>query len=246
MHKLLIKLTVIIGLIAVISLPKNANAFGIGIYLPVYGSGSGTFTLVDYDDAKVDYDWEYNGGFGIVLDTKVAKRGLFNYRLNLGMVNTNQTFGDADYSNTLEGFKYYMFDNTFGFGIVQTKIVRVWLGPQLGLAFMSYKDSDDYSDNSWNAVGFTFAPVLGANFNFGRMFTVAMDMGYKFSSFAGTAESTYYDDSYGYDVTDSDSFTQSHKGFFINLSLILRLGDVFDSGVSDYDDDKPNYDEEYY
>lgn len=241
MQKLLIKLVVVIALIAVISLPQNANAFGIGIYLPVYGSGSGTLDFIDYDESEFDYDWDYDGGFGIVLDTKVARRGLFNYRLNLGMANASQKYG-----STLDGFKYYMMDHTFGFGVVQTRVVRVWLGPQIGLALMSYEDNNDYSDNSWNAVGFTFAPVLGANFNFGRMFTVAMDMGYKFSSFAGTAETTYYDSSYGYDVTDSDSFTQSQQGFFINLSLILRIGDVFDGGASDYDEDKPDYDEEYY
>lgn len=238
MQKVIFKLGVVIMLITLFSLPQQGNAFGIGIYIPGYGSSTGTLTQIDYDDNEVEYDLEYGGGFGIVLDTKVARRGLFNYRLNLGMVNASQTYGNEEYSNTLEGFKYYMMDHTFGFGVVQTRVVRVWLGPQIGLDYMSYEDSNDYGDINWNAVGFTFAPVLGANFNFGRVFTAALDMGYKFSSFAGTAETTYTD--------DSESFTQSHNGFFINLSLIMRIGDYFDGGVSDYDDDKPDYDEEYY
>ncbi len=204
--------------IILLALPQNSNAFGIGIFIPAYGSGSGTYTNTN-TDYKTDYDLSYSGGLGIVLDTRVAKKGLFNYRLNLGYYNATHSFGGFD----ADGYKYYSMDHTFGFGIVKTRFLRLWLGPQLRIAYMNRGESYDYGTYNEYGLGFGLAPVLGANFNFGKVFTVALDLGYRFSTYAVTAES---DTDYDY---STDDYTKSGQNFFINLSLIFRMGDYYEA-----------------
>lgn len=233
MQKVLLKLGLVITLFVLLMLPQQGNAFGIGIYVPVFGAGGGTVSEID-SDFDFDYDMNYAGGFGIVLDSKVAKNGLFNYRLNIGLING---------ADDTEDYKYYVIDNTFGFGIVRTRFVRLWLGPQVRLAYMDYSEESSYGTFSVSGVGFGIGPVLGANFNFGPVFTVGLDLGYRISSYVGSTEYEYEEYSYG---SDSADYTQSENIFFVNLSLIFRIGDVFGGSTKVYDDDKPNYDEEYY
>ncbi len=221
MGKRMAVLMVLVMGMMLLTLPQRANAFGIGVFVPVYGTGGGTYTWDD-EGNETDYDLSYSGGFGIVLDTKVAKKGLFNYRLNLGYHKATHTYNDYD----VEDFKYYTMDHSFGFGIVKTRFLRLWMGPQLRLAYMNYEISDDSGTYSQYGLGFGIAPVLGANFNFGKVFTVAMDLGYRFSSYAGTAE---FDGSY-YDTND---FTKSSQTFFVNLSLIFRIGDYYEDDAID-------------
>jgi len=224
----------IVSITVLIFLPKETSAFGIGIYVPIVGSGSGTVTDIDTDD-EFDYDMKYAGGFGIVLDTKVAKDGLFNYRLNLGMIN-----GDED----REDYKYYVMDHSFGFGVLRTRFVRLWIGHQVRLAYMNYSDETSYGNYDVSGIGFGLGPVLGANFNFGPVFTAELDLGYRVSSYAGTAEYEY--DSEYYYESDSADFTQTENVFFVNLSLIFRIADVFGRTSTQPDDEKPDYDQDYY
>jgi len=233
MQKTLFKFGVIFTLIALFSLPQQGNAFGIGIYIPAFGTGSVTYSYTNsYDTYESEYDTRYAGGLGIVLDTRVARNGVFNYRLNLGFYNaTNIYSSDWEY----EDFKFYVMDHSFGFGVVRTRLMRIWIGPQVRLAYHTQPNDD-------SLIGFGLGPVLGANFNFGRVFTVALDLGYRVSAYAGTSES---EDEYGYG-SETETFTRTENLFFINLSVLFRLGDVFERAYDDADDDKPDYDEEYY
>ena len=92
---------------------------------------------------------------------------------------------------------------------------------------MNREESNDYGTYTQYGIGFGIAPVLGANFNFGKVFTVALDLGYRFSSFAGAWE--YDSDSY----YDSNDFTKSSNMFFVNLSLIFRMGDTYEDDAVD-------------
>jgi len=212
------------GLILIVA-PKESNAFGIGIFVPVYGTGSGTYTLSNFD-TQTDYDFDYAGGLGIVLDTRVARNGLFNYRLNLGFYSASQSYSTDEYNTSYDGFKFYIMDHTFGFGIVKTRFMRLWVGPQLRISYMNYELTDTFGTESQYGLGYGLAPVLGANFNFGSVFTVAVDMGYRFGSYAGSWE---YDGSY----YDSSDFTRSENQFFLNLSLIFRIGDSYEADLDE-------------
>jgi hypothetical protein len=218
-------LLLLILLMAVFAI-NEAGAVGIGIQIPVTGSGKTKITynsdfLLSYQaDNEYEFDYKYAGGIGLVLDTRVARKGLFNYRLGLGYENTTYDFIDED-----EAAGIYYLDNSFGFGIVQTKIVRIWLGPQLRLALLGYSREYDRFKLEVAGVGFGIGPVLGANFNFGNFITAALDLGYRSNGFSGTAKATF--DTFDY-LDDESDFTLSQTGFFLNLSVLFRIGDVFE------------------
>jgi len=245
------KFLTVIFFLTLISLPQASHSFGLGIYVP-FGTGSGTFTYADDEyDTEYDFDTKYGGGFGIVLDTKIARDGLFNYRLNLGFINGTNTFEDYNMDIILsrDDYKYYVMDHTFGFGVLRNSWMRLWLGPQIRLAIMNMEEEKetgyDYYTQSISGIGFGLAPVIGANFNFGPVFTAAIEIGYRVNSYAGTWEFDGYTSSSG-SLYLSEDFTTSENMVFINFSLLFRIGDVFESAYDDADDDKPDYDEEYY
>lgn len=225
MQKKVLSILTIMLITVLFALPQQGYGFGMGIYVP-FGTGSGTFTLTDLSDVELNYDGTYAGGFGIVLDTKIARDGLFNYRLNLGVINGSNTYEGGTEQN---GYKYYTLDNSFGFGVVRTSWLRLWIGPQIRIAYMNMEDNSNGYTEKINGVGFGFAPVIGANFNFGPVFTAALDLGFRFSSYAGTWDYEGYNEYSGYYDTWNESFTRSENMFFINFSLLFRMGDNYDN-----------------
>jgi len=209
----LARYTLALVVITLFLVPQSSQATGLGLYLPSWGNGSSTITY-DYDD-EFDRDLSHVG-IGFVLDTRVARQGVFNYRLHLG-------FESADYQR-IEKFSRFAIDNTFGFGVVQSRVLRLWLGPSIRLAYQSY--SDEYSELS--AFGFGLAPVLGMNFNIGNVLSICPEIGFRFTFFEGSESSEYYDSYYGYyDYYDADVRSVDRQ-FFINLAILFRIGDVFD------------------
>jgi hypothetical protein len=156
------------------------------------------------------------------MDTRVARAGVFNYRLNLGYESVDYGF-DND-----EKFSRISLDNTFGFGVLQTRIVRLWLGPQVRLAYMRYYYEYDSGNGSSeiNLVGLGLAPVFGANFNLGSVISICPELGYRFE-FYGGQESYNYDDGF-YSSSDEIDYVSVNREFFIKLSIIFRINDVFD------------------
>jgi len=204
----IVKVISALVLMLIFVFPLETQATGLGIYFPTYGSGTGT---VDRDGFETERDISHFGG-GFVLDTRVADRGVFNYRLQLG-------FESVDYLY-LENFSRLSIDNTFGFGIVRTRVVRVWLGPQIRIAYMGY--SSDPSDI--NTIGFALAPVLGVNINIGDVISLCPALGYRVSGFIGTQS---YNEEYYLYSRENDDWSTSDKEFFVNFSIIFRINDVF-------------------
>jgi len=203
-------LTVVV--ISLFLIPQSSQATGLGLYLPSWGNGSST---INFDSG---YEWEQDIdhiGIGFVLDTRVARRGVFNYRLHLG-------FESAQYGELDNKYSRFALDNTFGFGIVQSSVVRLWFGPQIRLVYQSYSESGSTYDASINAFGIGLAPVLGFNFNLGNVVSICPEIGFRFMFLGGTQE---YDGYYGY---ADEIFDSTERYVFVNLALIFRIGDVFD------------------
>lgn len=199
----------------VIFMPLIAQATGLGIYFPAYGNGKSTITV--FDD-EFENDVSHLGG-GFLLDTKVADRGVFNYRLHLG-------FESVDYDYP-ENFSRFAIDNTFGFGIVKTRVLRLWLGPQIRLAYMAY-DSGELGSGigtytyKINSLGFGLAPILGMNFNIGSVISICPEIGYRATAFVGTQR--FENELIGSEDEDWDT---TEREFFINLSILFRINDEF-------------------
>lgn len=186
------------------------------------------------DNSRVDYKHDLIG-FGFVLDTNVAQDSLFNYRLNLGYEKTEWDLKDAP-SNSLRpislsnGYKLNLdsvvMDNTFGFAVYRDKLWRVWLGPQVRLAFLwgDGEFGDGTHDPSWEYgfFGTGWGGVIGVNYNPGDLFTGSLTTGYRYTKYYGGDKhigSAPFDYTSDYEADESK--------FFIKLEILFRIDDNF-------------------
>jgi hypothetical protein len=195
----------------------SLHATGLGIQIPSIGSGSAHYE-VDWDnDGTTEDDLDISHvGFGFVLDTRVANPGVFNYRLNLNYENAD--LGNEDQWG--DGFSRFAIDNTFGFAVLQSPVVRMWLGPQIRIAYMKFSQDNYYSEV--NSIGFAFAPVLGANFNLGSVVSLCPELGYRFSFYVG---SLTFDEEY---MNEEGTWTMNNNEFFLRFNILFRINDYYD------------------
>ena len=135
-------------------------------------------------------------GGGMVLDTSVARNRVFNYRLNVGYeklkVDTVQEY-------EIDRLESLVVDQDFGSAVYMSDSSRIWFGPELRVLIAH----DEF------AMG--VGPVLGINLHTGKETTVALKLGFLFTSFVpGSAD---YD-------------KESHA--FLNLAILFRAeGDQY-------------------
>lgn len=204
----------------------DSSALGLGIYGgSLFGTAdwkTDTFGIVDPNGTStfdIDADGDLDGfRAGIVLDTAPKQHKIFNYRLNLGASKF-----DADWENIeLDGTSTNLtataemtggsMDHTFGFGVVRTDMVRLWLGPSIRLGYYTGELEDELDIKM---LEFGVAPVVGLNLNFGSLVTIGGTVGYLFSGFAGII-----DDQTGDDV----DLTGTASTAFVNGVLMFRMG----------------------
>ncbi len=196
----------------------KVEAIGLGVY-GTTGSGSGSFKLDESggttDEGDVDVK---QTGFGFVLDTAVAKDKVFNYRLNVGIEEVDLDFKPDDTSQVYpwESDRFVVTQD-FGFAVFKREIVRLWLGPELKLSYETGQEVADPTVEAW-LFGIGVGPVLGANFNFGPVFTLGLKGGYLFEGYAGQMTQSGSDD---------DTLTMSNGNAFLNLSAIFRIKDSY-------------------
>lgn len=197
---------------------QHANAIGVGGYL-TYANANYDWT---YEDALTDYEFDDSSsapkfGAGFILDSCVAKDTLFNDRLNVGYSFYNM---DNDKLPKLKGFDYHVY-NSFGFGIVRNEMIRLWVGPQVGIGMLYGTFDDDSTDEDANFVTFygSLGAVAGINVHLASQFSIGFDAGYRFSSHIGASD-------YGVDGSD---VTGNGGEVFANISFIARFNDSFSS-----------------
>jgi hypothetical protein len=185
---------------------SRANAAGFGFYGTV-GSGSGDFTYEGSPAFDVDTT---HSGVGFVFDSAVARDTLFNYQLNLGY----DKFTLEDPTGDELELSGLMISNAFGFGVVRTEGFRMWLGPEIRLA---WANGSKY-DIDYDLFGLGFGPALGMNFNLPGPVTLAVKVGYQIINYSGEANSAF-----GWSDVDL-----KEKMAYVNLSLMFRSsGDTF-------------------
>ena len=192
----------------------QASAIGLGGYFSV-GSGSGEWDAEDEDDNEWDIETDDTGsGFGFVLDTAVAKDRVFNYRLNIGY--ERKDYEDEN-GNTLE-IDNFVVVNDFGFGVVRTPQIRLWLGPELKITSGS-GEIDNNDDFEVDLVSVGIGPVVGLNVHVGKLVTLGFKTGLLFESIVGKGEDDPRD--YTVDYTGDDTY------FYFNFAIIFRINDVY-------------------
>jgi len=142
-------------------------------------TGFGVYGLLGSGRTEFHEDTDY-AGWGFVYDTAVAKKNVFNYRLNFGYerLRVDSAFGK-------ESFSGYVLDSDFGLGIVRNDSVRLWLGPEVRIAKL---------DTEW---GFGLGPVAGLNLHAGEIVTIIIKAGYRWMSYSDLIYSSM-DESHGF------------------------------------------------
>lgn len=209
--------TASVGLLSLLLAAPPARAVGLGLY-GGGGGGSMTWTIDPDDGSDFDEDADTSHGtFGFVLDTAVSTNSVFNYRLNVGadrFVSEFDDFGPDDWE--LSGI---VIDNAFGFAIVRNRAVRLWVGPQLRIAWYEGHPEGREDDEDIQVAAFGLGPVLGLNLNLGPVVTLALDGGFRWVGYGGE-----WDD----DATDWTADLSGTEGMvFLNASVLFRLGERF-------------------
>jgi len=208
-----------------LALPMSLSAAGMGVYVPVSAGGSGSLTL-DYDsdavaDRDIDIDYKAAAGLGMAYDSNIGRDRLFNYRLGLEVmkrelekVDGSSCSGDCDLGTRIN------IVHTFGFGLLRTQTVRLWVGPRINMAY-----EWDSGDNGYSRIGFEFgvAPALGVNVNLSSVISLAADLDYRFASTAGAWDSDL--------PLDGGSYSGKKRGATARFYLLFRFGERFDQST---------------
>lgn len=224
MKRNLLPVTFIVFFCAFIMGIPDAGAVGLGLYGnfsqgTMSATAEGSYNGNDYNH---DFDSNISGfGVGFVIDSCVARKSLFNYRLQIGYEKLTHSVdmeqgGDSDLD--LAGFA---FTQDFGFGIVKTSFMRLWLGPELRIAY-GMGDYDDRSD--WQAflLDFGIGPALGANFHLGPSpVTLAVKVSYLFEGYIGAS---IYD---GPADFDDEVLSGSGSSLYVTFSVLFRIADRY-------------------
>ncbi len=205
-------------IISISLLSSQLYATGLGIYgTASRGSSTWKYHKEGISDFNRDADIS-KLGFGFVLDTAVAMDNLFNYRLNVGYgkVNIDTKASGSD----IEGKNYHLF-NTFGFGVLRSELIRLWLGPQIGVGFIrgEYDSIPSSAKNKYDTFYFSVGLVTGINFNIGEFVTIGIDGGYRINRHVGSAN---------WGTSSSFGITGTEKEIFANLSFLFRINDIFE------------------
>lgn len=206
MKRLLMLQILTIGLVCMFGI-SSASALGLGAY---YNTGWGDGEI-EYDDTDITVDIEPDHktrAIGFVLDTNVAKDSVFNYRLNVSL-------DTIEFDSGFEADGYVM-DHTFGFGVLRTQFVRLWIGPQINLAY--YTDDYDhgynyYDDDDFDMFGFGVGPAIGVNFNPGDYVSFTVTSGYKYMLLFGS--------------TGDEDYTGYEGQYYINFGMMFRINDTY-------------------
>ena len=189
----------------------NAFALGLGFYGAVQGGEADWEVENDFGP-----DLNFDGGdiskasIGFTLDTAVLKDTVFNYRLNVGPERFDADLGDTQFTAELGGIAA---DNSFGFGVLRTENVRLWVGPRVRVAIYGGDFNDD-SNVDVALVEFGVGGVFGGNFGVGRTVALGFETGFMISGYAGIID----------DGSEEPDFTGEGTSVFLNGVVLFRLG----------------------
>jgi hypothetical protein len=216
---------------------KPVHSFGLGAFIE--GGGGGTFYLMPGFDDRNSGQFFIGGGF--IFDTAVSTNTLFNYRACFAYNWTRATaYTPPEYylvSKIIppdnQDLNQIKLINSFGFGLIRNETMRLWLGPQLNF-FYTWGDTTILGRyGTWNinrkdtmsigGVGFGF--VLGVNFNFTGLVSLATEAGLRLNIAGGSTYGTYtYNASSGKDAT---SVVNIKPEVFATVGVLFRIYDRF-------------------
>lgn len=209
-----------------LALPIIGNAAGMGVYMPISMSDSADVTL-DYPSTSDDItiDTKPSAGFGLAFDTNIGKDSLFNYRLGLEYMKQEIDTIDGQSCGGGSGCEFDRINmvHTFGFGVLRTKTVRLWVGPRINLAYSNLKDEANAETFTLSHIEFGIAPAVGVNVNLGRVVSLGADLDYRVAGLSGSWE--YENTTFA--ISESDSYSGNVSGATARFYVLFRFGERF-------------------
>lgn len=203
---------------------NHLYGFGLGFNLS-YGDASSVFKFSEITNDVSANQQKY--GLGAVLDTRIAKEGLINYRLNVASEFVIYTFdrhqiqdGDIIYNMNDMTFLRSAIDNTLGFALIQDAQKRFWVGPslrlvsQIGIEETPYDEYGQTTISNNSSIGYGIGAIAGLNWHTSKIISFSGEIGYRYMSFLGV-RSTLED----WENTDVEIFFQ--------LSMLFRINDFY-------------------
>jgi hypothetical protein len=164
-------------IVLVLLFASSAHAVGFGIYgnfNPMWGTYDGN-DANHSDLASLDYS-KINIGGGALLDLAVARRSVFNYRVSFGVESVQDVLPGVvtpvAVTYHFSGFRLKLM-NSFGFGVVRTAPIRLWMGPQFGFTVLN---EGDVNNNGIVSFGPLPGVVAGLNINMGPVLTLGFEL----------------------------------------------------------------------
>lgn len=233
------------------SAPIFAISFGL------YGKGGVSTSTYNYSPmAKTPND--HIVGFGLVLDTAVAKSKNFNYRLNLGYDNSVDSGMPLFMNQSMHRIASY---HSFGLSPFANKYIRLWLGPSIGVHYQFakkhfrhvWKFTDSFStivkDYYYvaNFAIFDLGCLFGLNIHLADRVSFSAEFGTYVGAGVGTEkkiDKTYYvlRDLFNWqimyflpwrNVGSKKDVPFGKSETLIKMSILYRIGDVYDPTDSD-------------
>ena len=203
----------------ILLVPVAIQAEGLGVYVPfsIYAQSDITTNPDNVFGGRergiiADYDPAF--GLGMMYDTNVGENRLLSYRagleyLNVGVDNVNGI--ESSRSN-----KRLDFINTFGFGIVRSEHLRLWIGPRINLAWNRGFGGIETTSSSME-IGAAFA--VGTNIELSRELVLGMDIDYRLAFVTGDYDSD--------GTNSSGSFIGGIDGSTVRIYMIYMFGETF-------------------
>jgi hypothetical protein len=190
---------------AIIGIVSTTQAHAVGLGFSV-GTGSETWS----NDVGYNGDRDVSN-VGFLLDTAVSRHKTFNYRFTF-MKEKNTAQGSGV---DLEG---YATIHDFGFAVLNTREVRLWIGPELKVGYYKHLSFSNSSVDSGSATGVGVGPVIGINVNLPRVASFSVTAAYYLiGAYNGDFD---YASSYATGSFDVDS-----SGLYLTASVLFRTNE---------------------
>jgi hypothetical protein len=209
-----------LALSLLLAVPVIANAAGMGVYIPLNLTET---EKIDYDlGGTSEFEYKPRAGLGIAFDTNIGKDRLFNYRFGFEYSSAELDTLDGQALNSTLTKKKYNFVNTFGFGVLRNRSVRLWVGPRINIQVENgvYDSGYEYAEQSSFGIG--LAAAAGVNVNLGQTVSLAFDLDYHAVSIAGVED---YSNFLGY--SSSEDYSGTNKGATARFYVLFRFGERF-------------------
>jgi len=217
--------------------PMMVSASGIGLYVPYSLGDSKSVTIYPDDntgnDREFNYDLQSGAGIGFTFDSNIGKDSLFNYRL--GLEYTEQKFdkreGGHSCTNDCEYGTKFNIVNTFGFGVLRTQTVRLWVGPRINIALEKDTQTGYSTTYTRNGAEIGIAPAIGINVNLGRYFALAADVDYRFAATFGDTDVTENSSYYNSNTNHGTTYGGTATGATLRFYALFKFGEDFSSAA---------------